>query len=273
MSKPETGIKSIASGRTDTYSVDPRLLKVKPGWNSRDFNDPENIEHVHTLGRSIAVEGVKEPITIFYDGNEPYINNGECRWRGTMYAIETLKADIKTVPVRLEDRYANDADRILNQLLRNSGKPFSQMELSNHFKRLLGSGLTQTQISDRTGYTNARVSQILNLQTLPEPVKEMVVKQQVASTTAVAMVKEHGGTEAEKQLKEGIAKAQIEGRTKVKPSTDLTNPPKQNNTPVNIRTALKEAFEYADIDNSEEDLVVIKFPASAFEIVRNLLDL
>ena len=278
MSKSATGIKAIASGRTDTFSVDPKRLQIKQGWNSRDFNDPDNIEHVDMLARSIAKEGVKEPLTIFFEDGIPYVNNGECRLRGAMRAIEVYKAEVFTVPVRLEDRYANDADRVLNQLIRNSGKPFSPMELSNHFKRLLGAGLNPTQISERTGFTPGRVSQILNLQTLPEPVKEMVTKQQVSATTAAKVVAEQGGSEAEKQLKAGLEKAQSEGKSKVTakhlpptepPKADLTAPQKS----VHMKTALKEAFDKATIDNSEEDIVVVTFPDVAFEVVRELLDL
>ena len=83
-------------------------------------------------------------------------------------------------------------------------------------------------------------------------------------------------TEAEKQLKAGLQTAQAQGQTKVMPKHLTPTPEKdttQNAGKTNIRTALKEAFEYADIDNSEEEFVVIKFPSDKFEIVRNLLDL
>lgn len=275
MSKEPSGIKAIASGRTDTFSVDPRRLKIKEGWNSRDFNDPENVEHVDTLARSIAKEGVKEPLTIFFEEGQPFINNGECRWRGALRAIEVYKSEIFTVPVRLEDRYANDADRILNQLLRNSGKPFSSMEMSNHLKRLLGAGLTPAQLSERTGYTQGRISQILNLQTMPEVVKDMVTRKEVSASTAAALVKDQGGTAAEQQLKDGLKKAQQEGKTKVTakhlPATEnkLTNSPRS----VNLKTALKEAFEKSQIDNSDSDTVTVTFPDVAFEVIRELLDL
>jgi ParB family transcriptional regulator, chromosome partitioning protein len=270
MSKPTTGIKSLAEGRSDIFHVDPRKLKIKSGWNSRDFNDPENIAHVDDLAQSIAAVGVKEPLTVYFEDGEAWISNGECRLRGTMRAIQVYKAEIKTVPVRPEDRYANEADRLLNQFLRNTGKRFSAIELSSHFKRLLGMGWQAKDIAKKAGMSAARISQILELQTLPETVKSMVVQQQVSASTAAALVKTEGGTKAEAQLKAGLATAQAEGKTKVT-AKHLTG----STGTVNIRTALKEAFEYADIDNSEiaSQIVVVKFPADQFEVVRNLLDL
>ena len=45
-------LKDFAEGRTDVYKIDPRKLRIKEGWNSRDFSDPANMEHVKTLAAS-----------------------------------------------------------------------------------------------------------------------------------------------------------------------------------------------------------------------------
>lgn len=272
MAEVGASIKSITKSRSNIYNVAPQDLHVKPGYNSRDFNDPTNVEYVDELARSIAAEGVKRPLEVFFEAGKCYVNDGECRWRGSIKAIETYKAELSTIPVQVVERHSNEADRVLNQYILNSGKPFTAMELSAHFKRLLALGKSQTEIATKTGLTNARISQILQLQTLPEPVKEMVVKQQVSASTAVAMVKEQGGSQAEVALKQGLEKAQADGRTKVKPSTDLTTPPKVTST-VNIRTALSEAFEGVDIDNSDEAEVILRMSYEKFEVIRNLLDL
>src|ERR1700674_5839547 len=105
MAKADTGIKSLAQGRTDVFKVDPRVLVIKDGWNSRDFNDPENLEHVDNLAQSIAAVGVKQPLTVFFENGKCYVSDGECRLRGAMRAIEHYKADLRTVPVQTEDRY------------------------------------------------------------------------------------------------------------------------------------------------------------------------
>lgn len=283
--KPATGIKALAVGRSDIFNVDPRKLKIKKGWNSRDFNDPANLEHVDNLAQSIAACGVKNPLSVYFEQGEAYVSDGECRLRASMRAIEHYKADLKTVPVRTEDRYANEADRLLNQYIRNTGKQFTPIELSNHFKRLLGLGWKATDIASKAGMSQARVSQILDLQTLPEPVKAMVVQRQVAASTAVALVKAEGGSEAEKQLKAGLVAAQAEGKNHVMPKhlpqaqpsapafTPTSTPTIWPSAPKQLKAIMKEAFEAATIDNSDENVVLIEMPYEQFEILRKELDL
>jgi len=66
-------IKQIAKGRSDLYRVSINDLAVKEGWNSRILDDPENIEHIDMLAKSIAEEGVKQPLTVYMEDGKLYI--------------------------------------------------------------------------------------------------------------------------------------------------------------------------------------------------------
>jgi len=265
-----TGLASISEGRSDIHRIAPHNIHVKSGWNSRDFKDPSNIEHVEMLAKSIAEVGVKEPLTVNWEDGKAWLEDGECRLRATLYAIEFLKADIKTIPCKVGERYANEPDRLFNQHLRNSGKPFSILENAKLYKRLLDMGWNQGDIAKRAGVSAARISQVLDYNTLPEGVKTMVHNGQVAPSTAMAVVKAEG-TAAEAALKQGIAVAQAEGKTKVMQrhvGEATGGVPK-----VNKAVAVKEAFEYADIDDTDSEIVVIKMPQEQFEIIRKVLGL
>ena len=263
-----TGLASLSEGRSDLFKIDPRKIQIKAGWNGRDMSDPTNKEHVDTLAKSIAEVGVKEPITVYYENNTAYVSDGHCRLLGAMRAIEQYKAEIKTILVKTEDRYANEADRVFSQILRNSGKPFTALEQANVFKRLLDLGWHQQDIARKSGFSNGRVSQILDLLTLPEGVKSMVIAGQVSPTMAVQTVKAAATpTAAETELQKGWAKATAEGKTKVKPSH------MEGETKVNVKAAVKDAFEYADIDDSDDEVVVVKFPADKWEVIRKILEL
>lgn len=286
----KTGLASVADGEAGRLlKIDPRKLNIKPGWNSRNFDDPENIAHVDELARSIVAQGVKQPLTVSWSDDKVWIEDGECRWRATMRAIDVYKADIVAIPCRTEDKLVNDADKLVNQYIRNTGKPFSPMELSNHFKRLLGAGYEVKHIVEKTGLTAGRVSQILNLQTLPEPVKQMVTTGQVSASLAAKTVAEQGGSAAEKALKDGLAKAQWEGKGKVTaqhlpPSTPVpfttqviptqVQPVAQAQPNKQLTTIVKEAFEYSDVDtDGDEDYVVISMPREHWAAIRDGLKL
>lgn len=270
-----TGIASIAEGRSDIHRVNPRLLQIEPGWNVRDFNDPDTIEHVDMLAQSIAEKGVEEPITVVWKDGKAFIRNGECRFRATIRAIEHYKAEIKTVPVKAEDRYASPEDQLLSQFTRNSGKPFTSMEMGVLFKRLLGHGWQAVDIAKKAGISPARVSQILDLQTMPTQVKAMVSAGQVSASLAAKTVKEHNPQVAVQILQDAVAEATANGASKVKPShveAAAPKPPAKTGT-VDLKTVIKEAFEASDIDNSGSGDVVITMPNNQWELIRQLLKL
>lgn len=267
------GLKSIAEGRSDIYRVDPRKIKVRPNWNGRDFADPANIEHVDMLAQSIKAVGVKEPLTVAWENGEAWLVDGECRLRAAIRAIEHYKAtDLKTVPVKGEDRYANDADKLFSQIIRNSGKPFSAMERAKVFKRLLDLGWKQADIATKSGLTGSMVSQALNLLTMPEPIKQMVTEGKVSASMAVATLKDHNPANAVKVLNDAIATANAEGAAKAMPKhVAVTVAPTEPKTPMvrgELEKIVKNAFEYSDVDDSDEVVVVIKMPAEQWEAIR-----
>jgi hypothetical protein len=135
---------------------------------------------------------------------------------------------------------------------------------------LLALGWQQGDIAKRAGISGARVSQILDFNTMPEGVKTMVQNGQVAPSTAMAVIKAEG-TAAEAALKQGLTQAAAEGKTKV---TQAHVAAATGEAPkVNKAVAVKEAFEYADIDDSDHEIVVIKMPVEHWEIIRKVLGL
>lgn len=265
MSK-KTGLKSVSQGGSEIHQIDPRIIKVRPNWNGRDFTDPANIEHVDSLAISIAeIPGVKEPLTVSWENGEVWLSDGECRLRAVLKVINS-GVDIKTVPVKAEDRYSNDADKLFYQVLRNSGKPFSNMEQARVYKRLLDLGWQQNDIAKKVGVTPSRVSQVLDLLRLPEPIKEMLSKGQVSAGMAIAAINEHNPAKAVEVLKDAVAIAATQGRTRAMPKDNAE-------AKANIRTAMKDAFEFSDIDNNDDRFVIIKMPTDKFNMIKDLLKL
>src|SRR5262249_42938770 len=129
-------------------------------------------------------------------------------------------------------------------------------------------------IAKKSGITPARVSQVLDLLTLPEPIKNMVTNGQVSATMAISAVKDHNPQKAVEVLQDAIAEAQTQGRARALPkdtqqATNTEAKPPQNK----LKTLISEAFEYSDVDNNNDDFVIIKMPTEQWEIVRKLLKL
>ena len=211
-----TGIAQFSEGRSDVHRINPRLLVLEKGWNTRD-DSPELLDHIDQLALSIAEIGVRKPIEVKLVNGELIVRDGHCRVRATMRAIDHYKADIKTVPVTSVDRYANDADLILNQVISNSGKPLTALEEARVYKKLLDMGWQQVDIAKKVGKSNGRISQILDLLTMPVSVQVSVATGAVSASLAQQVVKSaETPQQASQALQEAVAVAQEEGR-KVNP--------------------------------------------------------
>jgi ParB family transcriptional regulator, chromosome partitioning protein len=295
MTNATGGLRGLSQGRTDIFKVDPRQLHVKPDWNGRDFSDPENRDYIQNLAMSIASVGIKEPLTVVWEDDRAWVINGECRLR----AVKMLIADgidIKTVPVQSEDRFSNDADRLLSQIIRNSGKPFSLMEQAKVFKRLLDLGWEQSDIAVKAGMSNGRISQILGLLCLPESIKSMVVAGEVSAAMAQRTVATAPTQQAAIQtLKDAVVTAKAVGKTRATPKHLRVNGEIEiidgigivedgddsDNNKKSARAVDKivfEAFEHATVDDEMsndkgEPVVVVTFPLKQWEKIVKALKL
>lgn len=262
-----TGIAQFSQGKSEVYKVDPRILVIKEGWNTRD-ESPDLEAHIDMLAQSIAEVGVKKPIEVKLEDGKLVVKDGHCRTRAAMRAIEHYKADIKTVSVISVDRYASDEDLILSQIISNSGKPLTAMEQARVFKKLLDLGWNQSDIAKKVGMSSGRISQILDLLTMPQTVQAQVISGAVSASLAQQTVKAaETPAEASKALQDAVDAAAKQGRSRVKPSDIPTDKPKMT---------FKEAFENSEIDSENSDetgYVDIRMPLEEFLFIRDALKL
>ena len=276
-------LKDFSQGRTDVYKVDPKLLRIKEGWNSRDFSDPANMEHVKTLAASIREVGVKEPLKVNMEDNVPYVTNGECRLRAVMLLIEQ-GVEIKSVPVMGEDRFANEADRLFTQFISNSGKPFGPIENARLFKRLVDMGWAQKDIAGKSGMSGGRISQILELNTLPISLQQLIVEGKASSAFVLNVWKKHGGNleAAFAELSAALEAANAEGRTRAMPkdtgdgegSGEGGSSKRSGGTKSNLKSFLKKLVEqaYAEerIDDTENMVTMTLSEADWAELMEKI---
>ena len=277
---PKKGaLGSMATSRSDVFMIDPALIQIDPDFNARDFTAPENIAHVAALARSIASEGVQEPLKIVMRGNVPFVTNGESRLRAIQSLASRSDEDggpvvIEAVPVRQESKFSNDADRLYTQVTSNSGKTFTPMETSNLFRRALNIGQTEEQIATRTGMDVRRVRQILDYQTLPSAVQGMIgkgtIKVSLAMETFIA-----NGRDEEKTLSAltgAVENAAAAGKKVTKKYVGGSNGERKASPAKQMkqeRAELSESFEgarFGEVDGDGE--VEIAFTVTAKEAAR-----
>jgi ParB/RepB/Spo0J family partition protein len=204
-------LKDLAKSRGTLMNFDPRKLKVKKGLNSRDATAADNLEHIQWLAKSIAEEGVKTPLVVFQDGDDVYVADGHCRLAAVLLAIEQ-GVEIETIPCIPEPRGTNGVDRVLSQVIYNSGKKLTPLELGANFKKALALGGTVEVIAKRVNMSPSWVNQMVDLQAAPTEVHEMVKKGKVSATLAAKVVRRDGvdgGAETLKKVSETKGDAKV----------------------------------------------------------------
>lgn len=136
--------------RTDIYKIDPRAIVVTEGFNSR--SDFGNIEE---LANQIKEQGMLNPITVipFKDENgvDKYrLVDGERRYRASMHLIEN-GVELPRIPAIFESKSLTESEMLLQQIMRNEGKPFSEYEYGVAYKKFKAMGFTNDEIAAKVG--------------------------------------------------------------------------------------------------------------------------
>lgn len=208
-------LKDLAAGVSDLFKIDPRIIKVTPGFNVRHEND-DLAEHVASLKQSIEALGVKTPLKVRLVNDEIFVVDGHCRLKAIMELIGD-GVEIETVPCVPEGKYSTDAERDLELLTSNSGKPLTPLEKADVFKRLLSHGWDRSQIARKAGLGEKQVSNMLDLSVAPTEVREMISSGAVSATTAMRTIQAEGADQAAETLKEAVKEAKENGKSKVTP--------------------------------------------------------
>lgn len=207
-------LRGVATSTRDAFNVDPFKIMIEEGFNARDFELPENREHIDALKSSIKSVGVKTPLTVRVEADKVYLVDGECRLRAVSELISE-NFPIKTVPVLEEDKHANEADRVAALVIRNSGKGLTMLEQGDVYRRLLAFGWTEKEISGHTGMTPMHIDNCLKLYSAPVEIKQEIKSGYVAASTVVQTIRREGTVEGAETIKTAVKEAKDAGKKKV----------------------------------------------------------
>jgi ParB-like chromosome segregation protein Spo0J len=246
-------IKDLAQGRRDMFMLDPRILVEQPGFNLRE-EGPELDEYVNALAEFIFNNGVPGVLTVHMQGDDPVVIDGHCRRRATMIAIKK-GAEIKSVPCRLTDKYANEVDRIAHLITSNSGRQLSPIEKAGVVKRLRAFNMGNKEIAVKLGMTVSYIGQLLELCGAPVEVTDMVKRGEVSATTAVQEVRK-SPEQATNRLKDAVTRAKAAGKKKATKKHLAPSPAKAR--PAMSIEAIKKAIDKLDKDDLTEILHYVR---------------
>ena len=180
-----------ATKRTDIYQIDPRNIVVVEGFNARKNFDLDELKE------QIRKVGVLNPITVipFKDketGAEKYrLVDGERRYRAVM-ALLAEGEDIKRIKAMYLPKGTKEEDLLIQQLLKNTGKQFSEIEMAKLFNRFKEQwGYTQTEIADKFCKKASFISRCMALLDFPADIIAMMERGEISADTARQIANRH----------------------------------------------------------------------------------
>ncbi|MFQ1679189.1 ParB/RepB/Spo0J family partition protein [Pantoea dispersa] len=189
-----------------TYLLGVDELYVESGYNIREI-DQTHVEefrdafiageHVPPLAVQVTEHGIK-------------IIDGHHRWHGAKLA-QAAGHDIR---LECKDFVGSEADRIAFMVTSSQGRALEPLERAAAYQRLVNQGWEPAEIAKKVKRSVADVDHHLALLAVGDGLIEMVKNKEVAATTAVALVREHG-TQAGRVAKTQLEKAKATGKTKL----------------------------------------------------------
>ena len=209
-----TVVSTNKTTKRDLYMIDPRNIVVVEGFNSRvDFDLDE-------LVTSIAESGVKNPISVipFKDenGNEKYrLVDGERRYRATMQSIEN-GGDIARIPALFLSKSLKADELLIEQLVRNEGKHFSEYEYGIAFRKFVDLGYEPQEIVKKLGLASWKTIFLTHTER-DERVQQLMREGKIEGTEVRRIYQAHKNDEkgAVKEILQGAKKVAETGKKKI----------------------------------------------------------
>lgn len=175
--------------KTTIFKVDPRLLVEEEGFNLRDYNDPEVIDHIEGFADSY-INGRYVPPLVVRTSDEGLVIpvEGHCRRRGALLAIErgAELAFVDCVPFK-----GNDVERTEVVLRSAEGLKLKPLAVALGYFRLGRMGLDNPEIAKRMRKTASHVEQMLLLANANHDVHQLVRDGKVSAYAAIEAVRVH----------------------------------------------------------------------------------
>lgn len=233
-----------ATKRTDLFLIDPRNIVVMEGFNvRRDFDLEE-------LKEQIKANGVLNPVTVIpykEDGVEKYkLVDGERRYRATMLAISE-GANIPFIKAIKAPKGATTEQLYIEQMMRNEGKRFSELECAIMFRRFKEEfGYSQVEIAEKFKKSPAFISKCLSLLDLPQYLQDKIATGELSVKAAKEIANSYDSEKEQvKAAKTAVQTAQENGRATAT-NKEVLNSLKDSKEAKAISEALRKIWAWMD---------------------------
>ena len=246
------------SKSSDLWKVAIDDFVVIEGFNARTKDD-EYHATVREYADSMKANGVYQdkPLTVYVrriNGvSQICVIDGHRRLEGAKLAISE-GYEITHFPAVTKPNGTSMEDLTISLVTSNTGRSLKPYEVAVVCKRLIGLGMTESEIANRLSVSETQINNYLLLTASPKLIRDLVSNGKVSATLAIDTVKKHG-VGASKVLSEAVSEAEASGKSRV---TQKLVAPKAKATKPAKRDLLGDGAAWIvknDPDGSDERLI------------------
>lgn len=206
------------SKSSDLWKVAIGDIVVIEGFNARVKNDEYHAK-VREIADSIKANGFYQdkPLAVYVrrvNGvSQICVTDGHTRLDAAKLAISE-GAEITHLPVVTKPNGTSMEDLTVALVTSNSGRSLTPYEVAVVCKRLIGFGMTESEIANRLSVSETQIKNYLLLTASPKLIRDLVSNGKVSATLAIDTVKKHG-VGASKVLSEAVTGAEAFGKSRV----------------------------------------------------------
>ena len=168
----------MTTHKKELLDVALNLIDEDPDRPRREDNPGFSEEKLNELARSIARRGVKTPISVHDNPENPgrfIINHGARRFRASKLAGK------KTVPAHVDNDYTR-TDQLTENLLREGNTP---LEIATAIGEFIKRGMKKKEIAECIGKTAGYVTQYSSLLKLPHSIAKAFATNRLTDVTII----------------------------------------------------------------------------------------
>ena len=216
-----TSFKALAANREmtgvskdDVFKVPLDMLLEEPGFNPRDYNDPDVEAQVEAFAQAYENGQFVPPCVVRIDPitGEVFLVEGHTRTRGAKRARDRGASIERLVCVPFR---GNVIDRHFTKHTSQNGLKFKPVAVARDYLKLLNMGQSVNDIAKGVHQSVTHIQSMLDLASANPDVHDLVNSGAVSASTAIEVVRKHGEKAGEflsGKLQEAIA----QGKTSVK---------------------------------------------------------
>lgn len=183
--------KQLLSKGDAGYQVHVSLIDEEPGFNPRDYNDPEVKISIDLLAGRYANDQFVEDITATIRDGRILVREGHTRRHAFRKAVSELNAPIVRLSLRPFSGGRDEEDMI--PLTSNSGNRLRPIAAAVIMQRQMERhGKTPKEVAKALGKTETHVRQSVKLLEMPQNMQDLVRQNRIAPDLALELVIEHG---------------------------------------------------------------------------------